>query len=110
MWALLAALWYPWIDYGKSYRTVAQALRQALPAGECIAGRNLGDAQRASLEYFAGIVTLRAGQPRAARCPLLLVQGTAQDDRPPLGWQQLWEGNRPGDRGERLRLYRREAG
>jgi hypothetical protein len=107
MWALLAALWYPWIDYGKSYRGVALSLRQTIAGGECIAGSKLGDPQRASLEYFSGIVTIRSGHPEANRCPLLLIQGTARDDTAPDGWHIIWEGNRPGDRSERLRLYRR---
>jgi 4-amino-4-deoxy-L-arabinose transferase-like glycosyltransferase len=107
MWALLAALWYPWIDYGKSYRGVALSLRQAVPAGDCVASNKLGDPQRASLEYFSGIVTRRSGPEKSGGCPLLLIQGTARDDAAPTGWQKVWEGNRPGDRSERLRLYRR---
>jgi 4-amino-4-deoxy-L-arabinose transferase-like glycosyltransferase len=110
MWALLAALWYPWIDYGKSYRGVALSLRQAAPLGDCIAGNNLGDAQRASLEYFSGIVTVRSGLAEAVHCPLLLVQGSARDETTPSGWHKIWEGSRPGDRSERLRLYRRVLG
>jgi 4-amino-4-deoxy-L-arabinose transferase-like glycosyltransferase len=107
MWALLAALWYPWIDYGKSYRSVALSLRQAVPDGACVAGSNLGDPQRASLEYFSAIVTVHSKPQEVAGCPLLLVQGTTRDDTPPNGWLKIWEGSRPGDRSERLRLYRR---
>ncbi|MDR1368443.1 MAG: glycosyltransferase family 39 protein, partial [Candidatus Accumulibacter sp.] len=41
-WALLAVLWMPWIDYGKSYRSVADALARALPEkSRCIANANL---------------------------------------------------------------------
>lgn len=110
VWVLVIALWLPWIDYGKSYRGVAVSLKQALHSnsvgtGKCIAGRNLGGAQRASLHYFAGIVTLDAKSRKAAACPLLLEQGTAKSQPSPAGWHKLWEGNRPGDRGERLRLY-----
>ena len=108
VWVLLIALWLPWIDYGKSYRGVALSLKRALPAaGQCIAGRDLGGAQRASLQYFAGIVTLPAGSRAAAACPLLLEQSTAKSRPSPGGWHKLWESHRPGDPDERLRLYQR---
>ncbi|OIQ92901.1 hypothetical protein GALL_251160 [mine drainage metagenome] len=109
VWVLVIALWLPWIDYGKSYRGVADSLKRALPAsGQCIAGRNLGGAQRASLQYFAGIVTVRANTRAGAACGLLLVQGSQKTRPPPAGWHKLWEGHRPGDRSERLRLYQRD--
>jgi len=105
MWVLVATLWFPWIDYGKTYRGLAETVRQDIPVGECVAGRNLSDAMRASLHYFAGIVTA----PPSPGCRFLLEQGSGEANRPaPAGWQMLWEGSRPGDRNERLRLYRRE--
>jgi 4-amino-4-deoxy-L-arabinose transferase-like glycosyltransferase len=105
-WLLLIALWLPWIDYGKTYRPVAAALRAAIPDGaRCIARSGLGLSQRASLDYFAGIRTasLRNG---GRNCPLLLAQGSPREEAQP-GWTKVWEGNRPGDKNERLRLYRR---
>jgi len=108
VWVLVIALWLPWIDYGKSYRSVAVSLKRALPtSGQCIAGRYLGGAQRASLQYFAGIVTVNANTPAGTACGLLLVQGSQKSLPAPAGWHKLWEGHRPGDRSERLRLYRR---
>ena len=102
MWGVLVALWFPWIDYGKSYRPVATSLLRALPAEHgCIERRNLGLAQRAALDYHAGLRTL----PESARanCRWLLSASAA-----PAGWEKTWEGHRPGDRSERLRLYRKE--
>ena len=108
VWVLVVALWLPWIDYGKSYRGVAASLKRALPtSGQCIARRYLGDPQRASLQYFAGIVTVNANTPAAATCRLLLIQGSQRSRPAPAGWHKLWEGHRPGDRSERLRLYQR---
>jgi hypothetical protein len=93
----------PWIDYGKTYRPVVAALRQALPADHgCIGRHDLGAPQRAALDYFAGLRTQAAGQP----CRWLVAQGGARE-KPPAGWQKVWEGHRPGDRNEWLRLYRR---
>lgn len=105
MWGLIAALWMPWIDYGKSYRPVAASLRKKLGNDHgCVVARGVGDGQRASLRYFIGLDT--RAKPDA-RCPWLLVQGGRSE--PSLsGWRKTWEGHRPGDRSERLRLYRRD--
>ena len=113
LWGLIMTLLMPWIDYGKSYRPVAlslsAALEKALPGGyRCIEGRDLGEAQRAVLDYHADVVT-RSGEPgAAARCPVLLVQAKPGDDDRDLArdWRRIWEGNRPRDR-ERYRLYLR---
>lgn len=110
-WGLLMALWLPWIDYGKSYRSVAASLKAAVPAhAGCIAGRDLGEAQRASFHYFAHIVTLRHDSEAAAGCRLMLTQTTVPTEVLPPGgsWHKLWEGHRRGDRYERFRLYRRD--
>ena len=107
-WALAMLLWLPWIDYGKSYRPVAHSLRASLPKHPgCIASRGLGEAQRATLDYHAGIVTERA-EIRARRdCALLLIQENARlpAANPGASWKKIWEGNRAGDRTEKLRLY-----
>lgn len=109
MWVLLTTLWLPWIDYGKSYRAVAESLHQAIPANvTCIAGRDLGSAQKVSLEYFSGIRTIAAGTPAGHACPLLLEQGSEQAEKTPRHWRKIWEGHRPGDRSERLRLFLRD--
>jgi len=112
IWVLLMTLWLPWIDYGMSYRGVAASLQSTLQAisktHRCIAGRDLGNTQRVSLQYFAGIVTQPAETPAASACPLLLEQGSTHDKMAHHGWRKIWEGHRPGDRSERLRLYQRE--
>ncbi len=110
-WGLLSALWLPWIDYGKSYRPLSASLAEALPrTTQCIIGRGLGEPQRASFHYFAGIKTRREGTRGSADCRLLLVQETGRrpEPNPGRGWKKLWEGRRAGDRNEMFRLYRRE--
>lgn len=111
-WALLATLFIGWVDTGKSYRGMIASLEAALPASyRCMSSRELGDPQRAMLHYFADIVTYRdESAERRRECDLMLVQGTPQDDKAPAGdWIKVWEGNRPGDKAERYRLYRRIA-
>ncbi|MFZ2854224.1 MAG: glycosyltransferase family 39 protein [Rhodocyclaceae bacterium] len=111
-WVLTVALWLPWVDYGKTYRPLSASLAKALPATHgCIAGAGLADALRASFDYFSGIVTVSGDSTAARRCHWLLTQGTvrADENAPGKGWHKVWEGNRPGDRSEKIRLYRRNA-
>ncbi len=103
-WALLVALWLPWIDYGKTYRPVVASLRHALPADAgCVGRRNLGLGQRAALDYFAGIRT----RADASHCRWLIGQFASPDATDPEGWTRIWDGRRPGDRTEIWRLYRK---
>ena len=107
LWSLIMTLWIDWIDYGKTYRPVALALKRALPPGtSCVESRSLGEAQRAAFDYHAGVVTRRAEIHDRGRCPVLLVQAHPDDEDRMLGmgWRRIWEGNRPRDK-ERYRLY-----
>ena len=109
-WALLGTLFIGWLDTGKSYRGMVASLEASLPRQyRCMSSREVGEPQRAMLHYFAGIRTYREEAPaRHRECDLLLVQGTPQALRAPQGpWAQIWEGNRPGDKTERYKLYRR---
>jgi hypothetical protein len=106
IWLLLMALWLPWIDYGKSYRSVSTDFRHALGNHPgCIARRGLGLAQRASLDYFDGIRTV--GGNRARDCRHLIMQTGPRSEKALPGWTLVRETSRPGDKSERLRLYRR---
>jgi 4-amino-4-deoxy-L-arabinose transferase-like glycosyltransferase len=112
IWALMTTLFIGWADNVKSYRKMVVSMQQALPKKhDCISSRELGDAQRAMLHYYAGIITHREEIPsRKRRCGLLLVQGTPRPEiSPGPGWKKIWEGARPGDKDERYRLYRRTA-
>jgi len=107
IWLLLMTLWLPWIDYGKSYRSVSAEFRHALGAHPgCIARRDLGLAQRASLDYFNGIRTV--GGSKSRECRHLIVQTSTGSEKDLPGWTLVRETSRPGDKSERLRLYRRD--
>lgn len=111
LWCLVSSLWLPWIDYGKSYRPVALALKRALPADHgCLAADNVGTAQLASLHYFAGLLTVPAGTASADNCPLLLIQASGRNPElsPGSQWRKIWDGRRSGDRDEIFRLYWRQ--
>ena len=73
-----------------------------------LAVRHNGDAQRALLDYFANVRTIRLDFPASDRCSVLLLQ--AHPKRiPAVGseWSEIWRGSRPGDRNELFILYRR---
>jgi hypothetical protein len=103
-WLLLMTLWLPWIDYGKSYRSVAVNLKAWIGAttpATCIEARNLGLAERASFAYFLNL-------PYGVQCPWIIEQSRQGDARHPIpGARFVWEGQRPGERNERFRLYKR---
>ena len=106
IWILAMTLWLPWLDSGKSYRSMVVSLKHALPAQyDCIASRHVDDTQRAMLQYFGNITTHRHAH---GACGLLLVQGnrlamSAEDE---MEWKKIWEGGRSSDKNERFRLYR----
>lgn len=103
VWVLVNLLGLPAADYRLSYRVPVKSLAQVVATQPgCVDLQGVGDAQRASLDYFADI---RDG---GEQCRWLLTQGT-RGDAPAVaaGWQLAWEGARPGDNDERLRLYSR---
>lgn len=109
VWVLVNFLGLPAVDYRLSYRGAAQTIAAQLSQSKsCVASQNLGDPQRASLHYFANLRFIAIDQPAAKDCAWLLSQGMRNEVRPADGrWQLFWEGARPGDNDERLRLYRR---
>jgi hypothetical protein len=110
VWVIMMTLALPWLDAGKSYRSMITSMQQALPARyACISSNKLGEPQRALLEYYAGILTRRTETHKGIACDLLLVQGSTKNPDAPPGpeWSKIWEGNRPGDRAERFWLFQR---
>ncbi len=103
LWVLPNLLALSAFDHVRSYRGVAQSLlAQAPPGGRCVAGIGVGDAQRALLDYWASLRLDEAG----SGCPLVLTQGTRDRPAPvPADATLVWEGARPGDNLEKLRLY-----
>ena len=108
-WMLMMTLGVPLVDQARSYRAVSSRIVQALPRDfVCVARRNVGDAQRALLDYFVNLQTIRDDYPASSRCRALLVQATPLRI-PAVGpeWTETWRGSRPGDRHELFILYRK---
>lgn len=107
LWGLYSTIWLPYLDSRRSYRWVAEALQAHVPEGSCVVQRNVGDPQRALLNYFGALTTLREGTPAAAACTTLLVQYTRQAPEEVAGWTRMWTGARRGDNTESFALYTR---
>jgi hypothetical protein len=99
----------PLIDQARSYRGLASRVVQNLPPDfGCVARQNVGDAQRALLDYFVNLRTIPVQFPAAAGCRALLVQATPlRSPKVPPGWTEHWRGSRPGDRNELFIVYGR---
>jgi 4-amino-4-deoxy-L-arabinose transferase-like glycosyltransferase len=107
MWGLLATIWLPWLNHGKSHALPFSQLKQHLPASyNCVASAGLSPAHRALLHYYAGVQTQQVEDFQGIECTLFILQWDPRepDDRPGPGWTTLWEGGRPGDKKERFRL------
>ncbi len=109
-WALAVLLLFHWIDARKTYRSMVIELSAHMPEKYgCVISQDVGDAQRAMLHYFGGIVTtLIYRRSPEQSCELLITQDRWEDGNT-IGepWRLLWEGGRAGDRHERFRLYER---
>ena len=105
--SLIGTLWLPYLDAGKSYRGMIASLLESLPEVNCIASSHLGEPQRALLQYFGHLRTVREEVVPDPPCDALLVQGTRSDQAPAHGhgWVTVWEGRRGGDHLELYRLY-----
>jgi 4-amino-4-deoxy-L-arabinose transferase-like glycosyltransferase len=108
-WMLVMMLGLPLVDQARSYRAVSARIITAIPGDfGCIARRNVGDAQRALLDYFINLRSVRDDLPAAARCRVLLVQASPlHNPSVDSAWSEVWRGSRPGDRNELFILYRR---
>lgn len=105
IWVLTVLLWLPWIDYGISYRPVVLSLRNALPPQvDCIERIDIGNAHRASLDYFGGIRTVAPAPQRPCGWRLTVDQKQRVMS---AGWVEAWRGGRTSDRKERWYLDRR---
>ncbi|WP_155648627.1 ArnT family glycosyltransferase [Burkholderia pseudomultivorans] len=107
MWVLLMTLWLPIVNYGRTYRDVAQQIATHLPADyECISPVRLGDAQIATFAYFGDMHFDFSGD-----CDVILRQDRSDFGEPSAMsqyvWRLVWEGRRVADRDERFRLYER---
>ncbi|WP_028455733.1 ArnT family glycosyltransferase [Chitinilyticum litopenaei] len=99
-WAVFISLWQNWLDEGKSYRAVAEAVGQRVQAG-CLDVAAISEAPRAALAYFTALPLRSDGGACAYRLTASPQEG--------VGGQLLWDGARPHERREHFYLYRMGA-
>ena len=111
IWMLVNMLALPAVNHVQSYRTTATAIASQMPANRtCAAAINLGEPQRAMLDYFAQLRFVPIELSASTSCDWLITQG-GKAKAPPVDarWRLVWEGSRPADNVDQLlRLYRRE--
>ncbi|VVD96640.1 UDP phosphate-alpha-4-amino-4-deoxy-L-arabinose arabinosyl transferase [Pandoraea nosoerga] len=113
VWGTLSTLLLPWVNEARSYRTPFAALHAALArnaplaAGACVGSFNVGESERAMLDYFIDLRPVQLPDlAQASRCGALLVldKAGARVDAP-HGWREIWQGGRAGDTNERFRAF-----
>lgn len=107
-WSLLMTLWLPLIDSARSYQPVFTGIKQHLPERfACINSRNLPPAQQALMHYYTGIRVLPLEISPALACDLYLIRDQRNQAvlEPGSDWELIWQGKRPAERKENLRLY-----
>jgi 4-amino-4-deoxy-L-arabinose transferase-like glycosyltransferase len=106
-WILLMTLWLPVIDQARSYRATMLSLRSALASQyTCVSGHGFTLSQRALFEYLIDLRIKPVESVAEAHCNHLLVMGVRS--HPPKldsAWREIWQGARPNDGRQVLRLY-----
>lgn len=112
IWALVVALWSPWLDHGMSFNRLASQLETQLSSPGCIATYRVSDDARAALGYELNRAMPRTANNSSSTCTWLLVEtpGHQADIHLPRDWDtatKTWSGHRRGNRAERYTLYYR---
>ncbi|OIQ80139.1 undecaprenyl phosphate-alpha-4-amino-4-deoxy-L-arabinose arabinosyl transferase [mine drainage metagenome] len=108
VWGLLMTLWLPWLNAAKSYHDMIADLQKSLPASyACVTSRDVGESQRALLDYYAAVRLQRFETTQHMDCDLYLIQDERGRTKiePGPSWQLIWQGKRAADRRESFRLY-----
>jgi len=108
-WGLGMTLWLPAIDARLGSEAVFTSLKEALPTGfQCVASRNLGENERALVEYYTGIDTKRMEVNDRAGCDLLLLEIDDDAPAPKPDGRLLWERTKTvPDLKQTFRLYQK---
>ena len=108
-WVLTVVLLFPWINSIKTYKEMIISLKSEIPtSSRCIYRKGVTEPQRAMLDYFGDILTVKEDQDENSRnnCDLVIVQSTWTDaNLSTERWQLIWEGGRAGDKSERYQMY-----
>ncbi len=112
MFSMVLAVLLPRADTRTGYRGVFQSLIPYLPQPHgCVASLELGESERAMLQYYAKLVTRRLEEhPGASSCPLRFEQQRTPEQPGDFGCRGMtviWQGGRQDHPEEVFRLCRR---
>jgi 4-amino-4-deoxy-L-arabinose transferase-like glycosyltransferase len=106
-WALLMALWLPWINHKKDFSPLFLSMEKVIEDRACLTTHNINDAQIDLIDYYLNIKATREGD--RGNCHYLLVYQLHKKDLPPISenWKLVWNEKQPGDKNS-YKLFRKE--
>jgi 4-amino-4-deoxy-L-arabinose transferase-like glycosyltransferase len=110
-WGVATTLFMPYLEYANGYGKLLTELAPHLPRNACVASRNVGDNQRALLDFHLRLHTEREERTPQHQCQWLLQLGKAEQLKAfatlDSSWQLRWQGSRPGDSNEPWQLFQK---
>ena len=105
-WALLMALWLPWINHKKDFSPLFLSMEKVIQDKTCLTTHNINDAQIDLIDYYLNIKATREGD--RSNCHYLLVYQSHKKDLPPMteNWKLVWSGKQPGDKNNYKLFYK----
>lgn len=105
-WALLMALWLPWINHKKDFSPLFLSMEKVIQDKTCLTTHNINDAQIDLIDYYLNIKATREGD--RSNCRYLLIYQLHKKDLPPISenWKLVWSGKQPGDKNNYKLFYK----
>ena len=105
-WALLMALWLPWINHKKDFSPLFLSMEKVIQDKACLTTHNINDAQIDLIDYYLNIKATREGD--RSNCRYLLIYQLHKKDLPPMSenWKLIWNEKQPGDKNNYKLFYK----
>ena len=105
-WALLMALWLPWINHKKDFSPLFLSMGKVMQDKACLTTHNINNAQIDLIDYYLNIKASREGD--RSNCNYLLIYQLHKKDLPPISenWKLVWNEKQPGDKNNYKLFYK----
>lgn len=106
-WALLMALWLPWINYKKDFSPLFLSMGKAMQDKSCLTTHNINGPQIDLIDYYLNIRANKEAD--GSNCSYLLVYQLHKKDLPPISekWKLIWNNKQPGDKNNYKLFYKK---
>ena len=106
-WALLMALWLPWINHKKDFGPLFLSMEKVIQDKTCLTTHNINDAQIDLIDYYLNIKATR--EDKRSNCHYLLVYQSHKKNLPSMteNWKLVWSGKQPGDKNNYKLFYKK---